>query len=261
MTIQRSGVALNATGLADMRSDLGIDPTIPGLGEAVAPYRYTGTDVDVAMPADGTAADFTSSFSSVPADAIGIEVELSNIGATDYLFWAGVGGRLNSAGADLAARTAANLLACRWVANGEKLVLPFVTKGVIPTTWRFASGSSSASRLQARYISDASLRMPYLMASTTEVVLTGANGSQIPPHTDTNRFPAGWSAFQFQLLGTGVARLRFDGGVPTATFGRALLPGRQYYIDPARRGISIAACRFFLPAGLNLVGNSLKPVA
>lgn len=260
MTIQKSGVALNATGLADMRADLGVSRDVPGIGEAVTLYRYTGSDIDVALPADGTAADLTSSFSSVPADAIGIEVMLSNTGATDYLFNALVGGRLNSAGADLAARTAANLLACRWVANGDKLVLPFVTKGAIPTTWRFASGSASASRLQARYISDASLRMPYLMGSTTEVVLTGANGSQIPPHTDTGRFPAGWSAFQFQILG-GAARLRFDGGVPTAGFGHVLQPGRQYLLDPTRHGISIAAFRLFLPTGVNLVGHSLKPVA
>lgn len=260
MPLQRNGVNLNATGLADMRSDLGIARDVPGIGEPLTIFRYTGSDVDVALPADGTPADLTASFSSVPADAVGIEVMLSNTGGTDYLFSALTAGRLNTAGADLAARTAANLLACRWVANGDKMVLPFVTKGVIPTTWRWASGSSSASRLQARYISDASLRMPYLMASTTEVVLTGAAASQIPPHTDTNRFPAGWSAFQFQVLG-GAARMRFDGGVPTATFGHVLQPGRQYYLDPTRHGISIAALRLFLPVGVNVVGHSLKPVA
>ena len=260
MTIQSNGVALNATRLADMRADLGIARDIPGLGVGVTNFRYTGTDVDVGLDATGGPNDVTSSFSSVPADAVGIEVMLSNTGASDYLFWAGVGGRLNTAGADLAAKTAANLLACRWVAGGATLVLPFVTKGVIPTTWRFAAGGAASPRLQARYISDASLRRPYLMGTTTEVVLTGANSSQIPPHTDTGRFPAGWSAFQFQVLG-GAARLRFDGGVPTATFGHVLQPGMQYLMDPTRHGISIAAFRVFLPTGVNLTGNSLKPVA
>lgn len=254
MTIQVSGATATPAQLRELRNSLGTPvQDQPGLGTPLLRYKASGPVIDFGLPADGGPAVVT--WPTVPADAVGVELWLSATGSTDYLFAALTAGRLNSAGADLAAKVAANLAACRWVASGQPMVIPFVTKGVVPTTLRFATGNAS-SRIQGRFISEAS-QFPYLLGSTSEFTVTGANASAQLPHTDTNRFPADAVGCVLQLLGTGQARFTVDGTVPTATVGDIRQPG-TYWIDLEAMGIAFSALRIFLPTGLNIVGHSLR---
>lgn len=226
---------------------------LPGVGTPLTLYKYSGAVIDFGLPSDGGPAVVT--FPTVPTDAVALELWVNASAADDYLFAALVGGRLASTGV-LATNISANLLACRSVVSGNHMVLPLQTVGVIPATWRFA-GSKSGSRIQGRFISQAAA-LPYLMGSTTEIVMTGAGASQQLPFSDTNRFPVGTNACTFQILGPGPVRMTMDGTVPTATVGDVLQPG-TYLIDMARHGLALSALRFFMPAGTNLVGHSLKP--
>ena len=259
MTIAVSGVSATPAQLSKLRSDLlagtGRAGNVTHIGESLTRYRYSGAQIDFALAADGGPNVVT--FPSTPADAVGIEVWLNANGSTDYLFMAMVGGRLANV-ANLANNVAANLAACRYVTSGAHMVIPFVTKGTNPSTLRFATGNAS-SRIQGRFISDASM-FPYLTGSTTEFVLTGAGASQQLPYTDTGRFPAGYVGTVLQVLGSGVARFTIDGTVPTATVGDILVPG-TYVIDTLATGIALSALRIYLPTGTNVVGHSLMAAA
>lgn len=252
MSIQVSGVAATAAQLRNLRnSQARAAADFQNFAVPLMRYKRTGTMTDFGLPADGGAAVVT--FPTVPADAIGIEVWLNQTGSTDYLFAALVGGRLSNTGV-LASNVAANLAACRSVTNGAHMVLPFVTLGALPSTFRFASGNAS-SRIQGAFITAAS-NWPYLCGSTTEFVMTGAAGSQQLPYTDTGRFPVGYVGAVLQVVGSGVARFTVDGTIPSATVGDILAPG-TYFIDLDADGIALSALRIYLPTGTNIVGNSL----
>lgn len=256
MTLQVGTSATTATPaqLASLRASIGVgnSKTSP-FGAALFPSKYTGVLADAAQTS-GTLAHFFP-FTSPPADAVAVELWVNADGPTDYLFCSLVSGRLSANGAN-ATDIAANLASCRSVTGGAKLILPLVTKGVVPSTWRFAFGVASGASLQGRYISESELG-PYLCASTTEFVLTGAGASQQLPYSDTSRFPVGTTGFVMQVTGSTPARVTVDGTVPTATRG-AIVRAGTYLVDYDRDGFSVSALRMYLPTGTNVVGNTLK---
>ena len=255
MTIQLSGVTASQSQLATLRADLGVFEAPSGLGSLLAPYLYTGSLIDVAVDGSGSASNAVALLTA-PADAVGVELWFNGNASDDYLFIATNASVLNSAGADLAAKTAANLAAQQYVANGQSIVVPFAVQGTVPSTLRFAVGKSSG-RVQGRWIAAGSTNMPYLLATNVPFPLTGANGAQLLPTANATYFPVGgYKACVFQLSGSGVARMTTDGTTPSATVGR-ILPLGRYLIDEDRMGISIAATRLYLPTGLNAAGNAL----
>lgn len=254
MAIQIDSVAATSAQLNQLRADMGLFRAPAGMGSPMVPHVYTGTLIDVAVDGSGNASNAVALLTA-PADAVGVELWFNGNASDDYLFIATNSAVLNSAGADLAAKTAANLANQQYVASGESIVVPFVTQGTVPSSLRFAVGKSSG-RVQGRWIAAASPAAPYLLATNIPFPLTGANGSQIIPTSNTTYFPAGYKACIFQISGTGVARMTTDGTVPSATVGR-ILPVGRYLIDEDRMGISIAATRLYLPTGLNVAGNAL----
>lgn len=252
MTIQKAGVALTVTELAQLRADAGLFEAPPGMGSLMTPYVYTGSQVDGVGVDTGNA--IAPTWGTVPADAVGVEVWVNGNAADDYLFWATNSGALSSTGT-LATNITANLAANRFVASGQSAVIPFQTLGTVPASLRLAVGKTGA-RFQARFIGAASQNFPYRLATNVPFSLTGAGASQLLPTANATFFPAGYKAVQFQLLGSGVARMTTDGSTPTATVGR-ILPAGTYLIDEDRMGVSIAAVRLFLPSGLNVAGNAL----
>lgn len=254
-TAQFQGVTGTPTKLADTRQALGLFNAPPGMGSLLAPYLYTGSLIDVAGDGSGSASNAVALLSA-PADAVGVELWFNGNASDDYLFVATNASVLNSAGADLAAKTAANLAAQQYVTSGQSIVIPFAVQGTVPSTLRFAIGKASG-RVQGRWIAAGSTNMPYLLATNVPFPLTGANGAQLLPASNASYFPVGgYKGCVFQLSGSGVARMTTDGTTPSATVGRILPPGR-YLIDEDRMGISIAATRLYLPTGLNVAGNAL----
>lgn len=254
MTIARAGVDATLSQLADARQSLGLFNAPPGMGSPLKQYTYTGTMFDVAGDASGAASNAIALLTP-PADAVGVEFwQNTGIAADDYIFWATNAGSLNSAGADLAAKVTANLAASQFATAGQPAVVPFVTKGTVPSTLRFANSKTSP-RVQGRWISESSLNFPYRLATNVPWVRTGANDAALLTASATF-FPAGTKAAVIQLCGSGVARVRFDGTAASATVGRILGPGR-YFLDEDRMGISLAAVSIYLPTGLNGAGNAL----
>lgn len=252
MTLARSGVTATTSQLADMRQSIGAFSAPAGMGSLAVPYLYTGSMIDAAGVDTGNA--IAPSWGTVPADAVGVEVWVNGNAADDYLFWATNSGVLSATGV-LATNVAANVAANRHVASGQSAIIPFVTQGVVPATLRLAVGKTSV-RYQARWISASSLNFPYRLSTNIAFGLTGAGASQLLPTSNATFFPAGYKAVQFQICGSGVARMTTDGTVPTATVGR-ILPTGTYLIDEDRMGVSLATVRLFLPTGTNAVGSAL----
>jgi hypothetical protein len=177
MGLEFSGVDGTQTKLAKMRAALGVFEAPLGLGSLAAPYLYTGSLIDVAVDGSGSASNAVALLTA-PADAVGVELWFNGNASDDYLFIATNASVLNSAGADLAAKTAANLAAQQYVTSGQSIVVPFAVQGTVPSTLRFAVGKSSG-RVQGRWIAAASTNMPYLLATNVPFPLTGAAGAQL----------------------------------------------------------------------------------
>lgn len=224
---------------------------MPWIGKPFASWKYSGAQIDFALTATGDAT--AVSFGTVPTDAVGVELWVNANGSTDYLFTSTQAGRLSGTGV-IGTNITANLAATRYVANGDHIIMPFLTVGAAPASFRVACGVSGA-RCQGRFISQAA-GYPYMLGTTTEWVLTGAGASQQLPYGSTGSFPVGNIGALMQLVGSGVARYTIDGTVPSATYGDILVPG-TYYIDIAAHGIALSALRVFLPTGTNLIGSSL----
>lgn len=225
-----------------------------GLGTALTQYKYTGGFIDFPTDVNGNAtAGGGTAWSAPPSDAVAVEVWMNSNGATDYLFTSTQSGILTAAGV-IATNITNNLAASRWVTAGQHLLIPLSTVGSIPAGFRFATGISGG-RVQGRYVAQ-STGFPYLLGSATQFTVTGAGASAQLPFNSGATFPAGYSAVVFQVVGSGLARFTIDGTTPTAILGDILPPG-AYLIDLALHGIALSALRIFLPAGLNVVGNSL----
>lgn len=224
---------------------------LTSLGSAITPYKYSGGFIDFAL--DTTGNPTVGTFSSVPTDAVAVELWVNANGASDYLFANTASGVLSATGV-IGTNITANLAAVRSVASGAHMTVPFVTVGTVPTTLRFAGGVSGA-RCQGRYISQSS-GFPYLLGSTTQFQLTGAGAQQQMPFNSAGIFPVGYAGAWFQVIGSGAARFTIDGTATSATLGD-ILPLGTYYIDQAKHGISLAALRIWLPTGVNIIGNSL----
>lgn len=225
---------------------------LPWSGNALAPWRYTGTVFDFAADGSGTGAAVVPTLGTVPTDACAVEMWVNGNAADDYIFVTTVLGQLASAGS-YASNIAANLLAVRWAASGAHIIIPFVTVGTAPTL-RVATGKASA-RIQGRFLASGS-GYPYLLGSVTNNVLTGAGGVQQLAYTDASRFPTGYCGALIQVLGTGPARAYWDGTAPTSTTGDLIAPG-TYLIDQALHGVALSALRFYLASGTNIVAHSL----
>lgn len=225
--------------------------SLPWSGNAIAPWRYTGSVFDFA--ADGTnGAAVVPTLGTVPADACAVEMWVNGNAADDYIFVTTVLGQLAATGA-FATNISANLLAVRWAASGAHIIIPFLTLGSAPTL-RVATGKAGA-RIQGRFLAAGS-GYPYLLGSVTNNVLTGAGAVQQLAFSDASRFPVGYCGALIQVLGTGPARAYWDGTAPSATTGD-LLPIGTYLVDQALHGVPLSALRFFLPSGTNLVAHSL----
>ena len=184
--------------------------SLPGIGSPIGQYKYTGSVIDFGLSAVGDAvAGSGTPFTSVPTDAIALEMWCNATGAGDYLFWSSRSGQLSNVGV-LATNLANNTGATnpnRFVNNGQHLVIPCQSVGVLGSAVRFAPGTASA-RAQGRWIAAGS-GFPYLMGhvagSATEFVIAGAGASAQVPFSDVNRFPVGYAGLYMQITGTGVA--------------------------------------------------------
>ena len=222
------------------------------MGNAPAPYKYTGTWFDF----DGGGATgnaVVGTWGTVPTDAVAVELWVNGTAATDYLFTATDVGRLSATGVT-ATNTTANLAATRWVASGQHLIIPFATVGTIPTTLRLAVGAAGL-RIQGRFLAQSS-GFPYLLANATTQALTGAGASQSPNVGGATFLNTGYCGAVMHINGTTPARVTWDGTTPTATLGD-ILPAGTYLIDQSRHGISLASLRLFLASGTNAIFNSL----
>lgn len=226
---------------------------VQGFGNPMFRYKYSGAIFDIAQTdANGGAHAFT--FPTPPTDAVGMEVWVNAAGSTDYLFWRHIGGQLSATGV-LATAAAENIAGkARWVNSGNHAIIPFLTVGTVPSTLRFAFNTASGSRLQGRYISQ-SAGFPYRLAAAEEDAFTGA-GAKVTLNTGVaNKYPAGYTAIVMQVYG-GPMRVCLDGTDPTATLGD-IVPAGTYIIDFSRHGVSATALEMYLPAGCNLLVNSL----
>lgn len=226
---------------------------ITGFAQPMSQLKYSGSTFDFIGTDNGNA--LVGTFSSVPTDAVGIEVWVNGNAADDYLFWASTSGILSGTGT-LATNITDNLATNFVVASGNHAVIPFVTVGTVPSTLRFAVGKTGA-RVQGRYVSQAS-GFPYLLATNIPFELTGAGAAQAAPTGNATFFPSGYCGLIFRVSGTTPARMTMDSNAtpPTATVGD-ILPGGTYYIDQARHGVSLAALRFYLATGTNIQGIAL----
>lgn len=235
---------------------------MPAFGNALTPYKYTGTQFAVALDPSGRAVTIGSP--TVPADAVAMELwSANNIGASDYLFWASRASVLASdntgvAATDLTSNTAKNNGSSgsapqRFVVSGAHFILPFNTVGAVPTGWRFARGSTGLLTF-ARFLSSSS-NFPYLAAGTEEFIVVGANNVQQMPTATAAKFPTGYSAAVFQVIG-GSIRMTSDGNDPTSSSGDIIAAG-TYYVDQSVHGLSLAALKFYMSTGTFIVGHSL----
>lgn len=228
---------------------------LPGSGNAMTAYKYTGAAFDIPLTALG--APTAPAFPTVPADAVGMEVWSSSSAAADGIAFAASAGVLSNTG-NLATNTSNNLgttgsAPVRCVQNNGHMVLPFYTAGAVPAAWRFAFLTTAGQKLQGRYISKAA-GFPYMMLSTVDTLLVGADAQQTLPTGTAAKFPTGFSAFFFQVFG-GSIRFTMDGTVTTAALGDILAPG-NYYFDQARHGVSAAALKIWMPTGTFLFGHA-----
>lgn len=232
--------------------------SIPGLGSPINLFKTSGTDFDFAL--ENTGNPTVGTWGTVPADACAIEFWSNGTASDDVIYWATRSGNLSSTG-NLATNLANNDGAtnpARRLSSGEHVVLPLTTTGTVDALFRFAGGKAGA-RMQGRFLS-ANSRFPYRLNSNTEAVIAGAGASAQLPFTDTSRFPAGTIGVTLQIKGAGGVRARYDGGVPSASFGD-LLPNGNYFIDYARHGVSVSALRLFVPANTWIIANALKAAA
>lgn len=223
------------------------------MGNAPAPYKYTGTWFDFAGDSGGTGNAVVGTWGTVPADAVAVELWVNGTAGTDYLFATTDVGRLGATGV-IATNTTANLAASRWVASGQHMIIPFSVVGTIPSTLRLAVGAAGL-RIQGRFLSQAS-GFPYLLASTVTQQLTGAAGVLQPIVANATFLNTGYCGAIMHINGSTPARVTWDGSSPTATVGD-IIPAGTYLIDQARQGISLASLRLYLASGTNVILNSL----
>jgi len=229
---------------------------IPGLGRPINDFKTTGTDFDFALDATGNPT--VGTWGTVPADACALEFWSNGAASDDVIFWATRSGSLSTVGVlatNITNNEGATNPSARRLSSGEHIVLPLTTVGAVDALFRFAGGKSTA-RMQGRFIS-ANTRFPYSMNSGTESLITGAGASAQFPFSDASRFPVGTIGVMLQVKGSGGVRARYDGGVPSASYGD-LLPNGNYFIDYDRHGVSISALRLFAPVGTWIVANALK---
>jgi hypothetical protein len=235
---------------------------MPAFGNALTPYKYTGTQFAVALDPSGRAVTIGSP--TVPADAVAMELwSANNVGASDYLFWASrsavlAGDNTGNNANDLISNTAKNNGSSgsapqRFVVNGAHFILPFNTVGTAPTGWRFARGSTGLLTF-ARFLASSS-NFPYLAAGTEEFIVVGANNVQQMPTGTAAKFPTGYGAAVFQVIG-GAVRMTSDGTDPTSSNGDLVAAG-TYYVDQSAHGLSLAALKFYMSTGTFIVGHSL----
>lgn len=244
---------LTATNIAALSRLIRQGQDIKHFGTAAAPFVNTGAFIDFEATSGGTGNALVGPWGSVPADACAVELWVNGTAVDDYMFFATETGRVAQLG-NFAANNAANLLAARWVSSGAHAIIPFANVGTVPTTLRLAVGKTPA-RIQGRWLSS-SQGFPYLLASPTMHLLTGASGVLQFNVASTAQFPVGYVGNVFQVLGTGPVRYTRDGTTPSVTQGD-ILPTGTYYFDQNRHGVSLAALKFYLPAGTNILGNSL----
>lgn len=233
----------------------------PGMGGALVPYKYTGSNLtfDVTLAALG--APTAPAWPTQPADAIAVELWASSDAAADGIAFAVRSGQLSNTGV-LATNTSNNIgttgsLPSRYAVAGAHIVVPLSAVGAAPgSTWRVAYLTTAGIKLQGRYISQAS-NFPYLCGAVEEFLLVGAGAVVQLPTATANKFPTGYSGAVIQVIGAGV-RMTVDGTAPTAALGDIVAPG-VYNVDQTRHGVSLAAIKFYLPASTFLVGHSLSP--
>lgn len=226
-----------------------------GLGGPLTNWLYTGAPFDFAADQSATGNPVVPTVGTVPADAVAMELQVNGNASDDYLFVTTINSGLSSTGV-IASNVAANLLGARYVANGQPMVIPLLAVGTALPAMRVATGKASA-RCQGRWISQAA-NLPYLLASTTADLLTGANSSQQLAYSNGTKYPAGYSAVVMQVLGPGPIRVYTDGTAVTSTTGFLVGPG-TYLIDVAKHGIALSALKMYLPTGTNVVANALAP--
>lgn len=235
---------------------------MPAFGNALTPYKYTGTQFAVALDASGRAVTIGSP--TVPADAVAMELwSANNVGASDYLFWASRASVLASDNTgnnanDLISNTAKNnggsgASPQRFVVSGAHFILPFNVVGTVPTGWRFARGSTGL-LTWARFIAS-STNFPYLAAGTEEFIMAGSNSVLQMPVATAAKFPTGYNAVVFQVIG-GPIRMTSDGTDPTNSTAD-IIPAGTYYVDQSAHGLSLAALKFYMPNSSFIVGHSL----
>lgn len=232
---------------------------IPGLGAQLLDYKYSGGFIDFALDVTGNpTVGSGTAYTTVPTDAVGLELFLQSTNSAQRLYVATKAGVLSSTGV-LATNETANNLGQRWVSGGgETLLIPFLTQGVMPTALRFA-GNATPLRVGGRYISSAT-GFPYRTATNEQFSMVGAGAVQQFPFSNTTSFPVGYKGVQFRLNGPAGAMLTVDGSTPSASFGYPMQSNKTYLLDFETCGFAISALRIYLPAGNTIVGNSLFKV-
>lgn len=260
INIGDSATAATPAQLAAILAALGSPRSGFGSCEALARYLYTGETTDFALNADGT--ETASATWTTPADAVAAEYWVNSLTSTDEMYIATTTGVISASGSDLATRAAYNTINVMKVVGGEKIVIPFETVGVRPLL-RFGTNVSGL-RCQGRYISAASPNLKYkqavsvpLTASVMDKLVGNSSGIQQFNYGTTNKFPAGYTAVMFRVVGPGPVRCSLGSPQnPTATVGDFLAPG-LYFIDVAAHGIALTAIRFYIPTGTNIVAYAL----
>lgn len=231
-------------------------------------FPSTGDLIDLPLTADGVPT--APAWPSTPADAVALRLWTNGSAVDDGLAIAVRSAILSNAGggAPLASNTSINRGALdnasavrqpsRNTSNGGYIVMPLPAKGAaVPATWRLALLNTNGIRLRGHFIPESS-GFPYLMTCTEEFLLSGTasvNAFTFPVATAA-KFPAGYKAVAFQVIGAG-ALMTVDGkaGTPTSSIGIPLPEGR-YLWDQAAHKIALSAVKFWLPQNTSVVGHA-----
>jgi len=241
--------------LGQLRADLSI-PFRAGMGSLWSPYKYTGAHLFIAGSDLGNSQ--ATIYGTTPADAVALELWLTDFASDAYLFFSTVVGGLGSAGV-LATNLATNLASRRYVTGGDKLVMPLTAVGGSTAAFRTAVGKVSMV-INGRWIAASSNLRYKLSAASAVIDMTGAAANQTLPSGTATIFPglASQAAVELCIVGTAgaAARLRIDGVAATIGNGEPLRVGQRYFFDAADMGLSWAAMNLFLPTGVNVFGTT-----
>lgn len=257
-----SGTAATRALRAQMGTALSVsNRSILAGGTPASPYKVTGPYLDLGLTTE--AAPTVATWPTIPADAVAVELfpAAITVGPSDGFAFAIRSGILGNTGV-LATNTAnhtgaTGTVPSRHVLGAQSMRLFLPARGVTPpATWRFALLNTNGIRMQGHFLSDANL-LPYSMTATEEFLLVGANAQLTFPALTAAKFPSGYTAVVFQVIGTGV-RYTTDGTATGAGTGR-VLPAGIYDWDEVLHGVSFAAVKIYLPNGTFVVGHAIGP--